>query len=360
MFSNEVFKVILRDLIQDGLDRGEVVPLHVDKMFHYTELENAIRYMGGGNHIGKIVIDMERRPSAVKPRFRTNGTHLITGGMGGFGMELGEWLVQCGAEKILLMGRNGITNLYQSHKFKKYPQLQYIAGDITDESSVASVFANHTMSGVWHLAMKLEDKLYNNMKPDDWTSVISVKEKGAELLDKFCPDDAFFVCWSSISSLFGNAGQTNYAQGNFRMEELCRRRRSAGKHGLAICWGAIDNIGYLAQENSKINQLMFIPQNIDDCLTDLHVLLKSADPVVSCYKLNPHFGAKDTAKVQTMLDHILMIVGFSRETVSTMDSKTTLQELGMDSLQSASVKQILKNNGKTFDNIYNVRICDLQ
>jgi hypothetical protein len=280
--------------------------------------------------------------------------------MGGFGMELGEWLVSCGADKVLLMGRNGITNLYQSQKFQKYPQFQYVAGDITDETSVASVFERFAISGVWHLAMKLEDKLYKNMSSDDWNSVMAVKEKGAELLDKFCPDNALFVCWSSISSLFGNAGQTNYAQGNFLMEEICRRRRSAGKHGLAICWGAIDNIGYLAQENSKINQLMFVPQNIDDCLTDLHQLVKSDNAVVSCYKLNPQFGAKDNTAEQTMLDQILAIVGFTRETVATMDTKTTLQELGMDSLQSASVKHILKNSGKTFENIYNVRICDLQ
>lgn len=356
MFSNDVYKVILRDLIQDGLDRGEIVPLHVDKMFHYTELESAIRYMGGGNHIGKIVIDMGKREAVVKPRFHTSGTHLITGGMGGFGMELGEWLVKCGAEKVLLMGRNGITNLYQQQKFKKYPQFQYVSGDITDEQSVSSVFNQHKVSGVWHLAMKLEDKLYKNMSHDDWTSVMDVKQRGAEILDKFCPDDALFVCWSSISSLFGNAGQTNYAQGNFMMEELCRKRKN---HGLAICWGAIGNIGYLAQENSKINQLMFIPQNIDDCLNDLHTLLKSDNSVVSCYKLNPQFGAKDNAAEQTMLDQVLAIIGFSKETIATMDNKTTLQELGMDSLQSASVKQILKNNGKTFENIYNVRICDL-
>lgn len=377
MFSNDRYKTILHSLLQDGIDRGEVVPLHIDRVFKQTELESAIRYMGSGNHIGKIVVDMDR-PAAVsaadsavvaaavsaaspspKPRFYTGGTHLITGGMGGFGIELGEWLIGCGAAKVLLMGRNGITNLYQQQKFKKYPQFKYVSGDITDESSVASVFEREAISGVWHLAMRLEDKLYNNMSSSDWTSVIDVKHKGATLLDRYCPEDALFVCWSSISSLFGNAGQTNYAQGNFMMEQICRRRKSSGKHGLAICWGAIDNIGYLAQENSKINQLMFVPQNIDDCLADLHELLGSKHAVVSCYKLNPKFGVDDAAEEQTMLEQILSILGLGTDSVSKMDEKTTLQQLGMDSLQSASVKQILKNNGKQFENIYNIRICDL-
>ena len=361
MFSHDKYKVILRDLVQSGLDRNEIVPLHVDKTFHYTELEQAIRYMGSGNHIGKIVVHMKGDATkATKPRFTTSGTHLITGGMGGFGMELGEWLVKCGAEKVLLMGRNGITNLYQSQKFAKYPQFEHVSGDITDEQSVSNVFSGRTIAGVWHLAMKLTDKLHKHMSSNDWHGVIDVKYKGAMLLDKYCSDDALFVCWSSISSLFGNAGQTNYAQGNFLMEELCRERRAKGKHGLAVCWGAIDNIGYLSQENSKINKLMFIPQNIDDCLNDLHTLLKTDKAVVSCYKLNPQFGEKDGTVVASLLDIVLAIVGFNQETIANMDDKTTLQELGMDSLQSASVKQIMKNKGKTFDNIYNVRICDLR
>jgi NADPH:quinone reductase-like Zn-dependent oxidoreductase/malonyl CoA-acyl carrier protein transacylase len=362
MFSHDTYKVVLRNLIQSGLDKGEIVPLNVDKVFHYTELEQAIRYMGGGNHIGKIVIKMKDdvpTPMDLKSRFHTTGTHLITGGMGGFGMELGEWLVKCGATKVLLMGRNGISNLYQSTKFKKYSQFEYVCGDITDEQSVASVFATYAVAGVWHLAMKLEDKLYANMSTDDWNSVINVKYNGAVHLDKYCPANALFVCWSSISSLFGNAGQTNYAQGNFLMEEVCRTRRANGKHGLSVCWGAIDNIGYLSQENAKINKLMFIPQNIDDCLNDLHAMLKTDEAVVSCYKLNPQFGEKDDASEATLLESVIFIIGFSKDAIANMDKNVTLQELGMDSLQSASVKQILKNNGKTFENIYNVRLCDL-
>jgi|LakMenEpi03Aug12_release.lakeMendotaPanAssembly.Ray.scaffolds.fasta_scaffold3799662_1 hypothetical protein len=35
--------------------------------------------------------------------------------MGGFGLELAELLVKCGAEKVLLLGRNGIT-VYKIYK----------------------------------------------------------------------------------------------------------------------------------------------------------------------------------------------------------------------------------------------------
>ena len=132
------------------------------------------------------------------------------------------------------------------------------------------------------------------------------------------------------------------------MEHICRWRRENGKHGLAICWGAIDNIGYLAQENSKINKLMFLPQNIDDCLNDLHTILSNNTSVVSCYKVNNSFKQKDDCG-KTLIDTIMDIIGITN--VDTIDKNTTLVDLGMDSLQSASVKSVLKKFGKEVKHI---------
>jgi fatty acid synthase len=350
---------VLQSLIQYGLDNNEIVPLNIDRMYHQSKLEDAIRYMGGGNHMGKIIVQMSKsEDDIIKPQFHTNGTHLITGGMGGFGLELADWLVARGAAKVLLMGRNGVTNLYQKRKLDNCV-IEYVKGDITNEEDVRRVFADNVIAGVWHLAMKLNDQLYTNLNETTWNDTISVKERGAEYLDKYCPEDALFVCWSSISSLFGNAGQTNYAHGNFMMERLCRERRNRNKHGLAICWGAIDNIGYLSQENSKINKLMFLPQNIDDCLNDLHQLMKSDASVVSCYKLNDAFNDVDSSKTETLLDAVLSIIGF--DNIDNIDKSTTLTDLGMDSLQSASVKGVLKKFGKDVKaiDVYKLRISDI-
>ena len=106
MFDHEYYKTILFELIQNGLNKHEIIPLHIDKEFHHSCLGDAIRYMGGGNHMGKIVIDMKPATTTqtdqqkIKPRFHTSGIHVITGGMGGFGMELASWLIERGADKI--------------------------------------------------------------------------------------------------------------------------------------------------------------------------------------------------------------------------------------------------------------------
>ena len=305
--------------------------------------------------------DCNNIQSSIKSRFITNGIHLITGGMGGFGMELAEWLLQCGANQVLLFGRTPISNLYQSQKFQKYKnKLIFIQGDVTNEKDISSIFITYNIMGIWHLAMKLEDKLYENMSNDSWENVINVKYLGAKLLNKYCKENTLFVCWSSISSLFGNPGQTNYSHGNYLMEQLCRERRNNKKHGLSICWGPIDNIGYLIQENSKINKLMFLPQNINDCLNDLHRLLQTNNSVISCYKLNPLFGKKeDSCNTDSLLKMVISIIGLNMNDIINLDKNITLQELGMDSLQSASIKNIIKSHGKEIKNIFNIKLSDL-
>jgi NADP-dependent 3-hydroxy acid dehydrogenase YdfG len=205
--------------------------------------------------------------------------------MGGFGLELAEWLVKCGAEKILLVGRNGIKNLYQKQQFEKYNNIfEYVYGDVTNEDHIKKIFTQYDIKGVWHLAMTLRDKLYNNINDEDWNTVVDTKYKGAILLDTYCPINALFVVWSSVSSLFGNPGQTSYAYSNYMIEEICRKRRENNKHGIAINWGPIDNIGYLNNDLNKLNNWIFKMQNIDSCLHDLHTILR-INKNVTCYKI---------------------------------------------------------------------------
>ena len=44
--------------------------------------------------------------------------YVVTGGLGGFGLELADWLIMRGGRKILLTSRRGITNGYQSSRLR--------------------------------------------------------------------------------------------------------------------------------------------------------------------------------------------------------------------------------------------------
>ena len=83
--------------------------------------------MSAGKHIGKVLIEIRRDegqiicpPSkmTVKAVCRTlcdpHQVYLITGGLGGFGIELAQWLINRGARKLVLTSRKGIRTGYQS------------------------------------------------------------------------------------------------------------------------------------------------------------------------------------------------------------------------------------------------------
>lgn len=82
--------------------------------------------MAAGKHIGKVVLEVqpEKAPSAPSeasplvqavPRLATHPhlVYLITGGLGGLGLELAGWLISRGAKKIVLTSRRGISTGYQ-------------------------------------------------------------------------------------------------------------------------------------------------------------------------------------------------------------------------------------------------------
>lgn len=44
--------------------------------------------------------------------------YVIVGGLGGFGLELADWLIMRGARKLVLTSRRGVSNGYQSTRLR--------------------------------------------------------------------------------------------------------------------------------------------------------------------------------------------------------------------------------------------------
>jgi epothilone polyketide synthase D len=81
--------------------------------------------------------------------------------------------------------------------------------------------------------------LIESLTPEIFSDVAEAKVTGAWNLHTATqgrPLD-FFVCFSSIASLWGSAAQAHYAAANHFLDMLCEHRRSLGQPGLAIGWG---------------------------------------------------------------------------------------------------------------------------
>src|SRR6266581_2330762 len=92
-------------LVRDGLARGVVQPLP-RIVFTHDAVEEAFRYLARGCDptTGKSLA----LPARPRMSFYPDKAYLVTGGLGGVGLELAQWLIERGARRLVLASRRGI------------------------------------------------------------------------------------------------------------------------------------------------------------------------------------------------------------------------------------------------------------
>ena len=119
-------KTKLLEMIQRDLDNGTITPLPTN-VFPANEIEKAFRFLASGKHIGKVVVKIRENdtddftyPVPIKSRLNCdpNMSYVIPGGLGGFGLELADWLVIRGARKLVLSSSRGVTKPYQAYRIR--------------------------------------------------------------------------------------------------------------------------------------------------------------------------------------------------------------------------------------------------
>lgn len=115
-----LFKTVY-NLIDKDVTSGIIKPLNTT-IFDANDIEEAFRFMANGKHIGKVLLKVRQNendtmslPLATINRVYCdpNQSFIIVGGLGGFGLELAEWLVLRGCKKLILSSSRGITNQNQ-------------------------------------------------------------------------------------------------------------------------------------------------------------------------------------------------------------------------------------------------------
>jgi NADPH:quinone reductase-like Zn-dependent oxidoreductase/thioesterase domain-containing protein/acyl carrier protein len=370
-------------LVEEGIRTGVVRPLKAT-VFNVDQIEEAFRFMAQGKHIGKVLVkvwdpkETNEQPIQItglpKVWFSPMQTYIITGGLGGFGLELAQWMVERGARRLILTSRSGVRTGYQTRKLRTLleefnAQVQVVPFDVKDEAECISLIKeaqkmsfDKKIGGIFHLAAVLEDGMFENQTAERFRRVSDVKYQGALNLDKFTriegvmDDSAYFVVFSSVTSGRGNFGQTNYGFANSGMERICEFRRRDGKHALAIQWGAIGDVGLIVESTfGGDNDTVVggtVPQRISSCLKTLeHLLLKSTEPrdsaiwstFVPAERMSSAGGFKSTPSQQqkSLVEMVANVLGL-KDVKQWRNEQMTLGEMGLDSLMSVEIKQILE------------------
>uniref|UniRef100_A0A8C0C2X1 Fatty acid synthase n=1 Tax=Buteo japonicus TaxID=224669 RepID=A0A8C0C2X1_9AVES len=358
------------ELLKKGIKDGVVKPLR-STVFNKEEVEAAFRFMAQGKHIGKVMIKVQEEekeyplrrsePVKISAISRTScpstKSYIITGGLGGFGLELAQWLVERGAQKLILTSRSGIRTGYQAKCVREWKalgiQVLVSTSDIgTLEGTqllIEEALQLGPVGGIFNLAVVLKDAMIENQTPELFWEVNKPKYSGTLHLDrvtrKKCPDLDYFVVFSSVSCGRGNAGQSNYGFANSTMERICEQRHHDGLPGLAIQWGAIGDVGILLKTmgNREIVVGGTIPQQISSCLEVLDIFLNQPHPVMSSFVLAEKVSVKTEGGSQRdLVEAVAHILGV--RDVSSLNAESSLADLGLDSLMGVEVRQTLERD----------------
>jgi len=258
--------------IRARVEDGTYYPLP-HRTFPMSRVVEAFRYMQQARHIGKVVVSIrEQNAAALPPTYapaalRPDGTYLISGGLGGFGLAAARWMVERGARHIVLAGRRGaatpeardaVAALREAGARVLVAQVD-VSQDEQVRELIGTVRASFPiLRGVIHAAMILEDHLVLQLNDELLTKALAPKVLGAWNLHEHTLGEPldFFVLFSSITSVFGNAGQGNYVAANAFLDNFAAFRRARGLPALAINWGGIADVGYVAQQAERGDRLL--------------------------------------------------------------------------------------------------------
>ena len=247
---------MLRQLMRD-FDSGALHPLprHI---FALPEATQAFRFMAQARQIGKIVVTQEVGLSGTGgDGLREDASYLITGGLGGLGLQVARWMAERGARHLALAGRSGpspeaeaaVAELTQAGV-----HVLVLSADVAQAGQIAAALEQIGISmpplrGVVHAAGILDDGIMLRQDWDSFARVLAPKVQGSWNLHaqtRHLPLD-FFVMFSSIAALWGNAGQSSYAAANAFMDALAHARRVQGLPALSINWAAWSQVGMAAR-----------------------------------------------------------------------------------------------------------------
>ncbi len=207
--------------------------------------EREVAFRGGVRLYPVLRKDTASRAGSIP--LRADATYLVTGGLGGLGLEVARWMVEQGARHLVLVGRRA-PSAPASEALRALEQagahVTVASVDISHEAEVARLLQrldtdSPPLRGIVHSAGVLDDGALPQQDLERFERVMAPKVAGAWNLHRLTegrPLD-FFVLFSSASAMLGSRGQANYAAANTFLDALAHERRARGLVAQSLDWG---------------------------------------------------------------------------------------------------------------------------
>ena len=250
---------VLREVMSQ-LSAGVLKPI-IHSRWPLAEAGAALDFMRSARHVGKIVLTA---PPLVSGRLRQDRTYLVTGGLGGIGCAVADWLADHGAGAIVLNGRRNPDAEAEAAidaLRRRGVRVEVELADATDPAAIDRMLERidatlPPLGGVIHSVGVLSDAALTNQTWASFERVLWPKILGAWHLHRATQnrDLDLFILFSSRVGVMGNPGQANHAAANAFLDQLAGHRRALGLPGQAIAWGAWSEIGEAAEQRERIER----------------------------------------------------------------------------------------------------------
>jgi epothilone polyketide synthase D len=200
----------------------------------------------------RLVPRLVRRPLEGDPiPVRSDATYLITGGFGSLGLEAARWLLAHGARDLVLVGRRGAATPEAQRAVVALEaagaRIRAVAANVADASAMSDLIDEirrgpSPLRGIFHAAGTATQIPIARLEPRDMADTLQSKVDGTWVLHRLTRGIAldFFICCSSIASVWGSRDLAAYAAANHFLDAFAHYRRASGLPALAVNWGPIE------------------------------------------------------------------------------------------------------------------------
>lgn len=262
--------------VMDCFAKGQLKPIRVDQVYNASSVVGAFRYMQQGKHIGKIALEIRNSMGQslvqdavymknASTKLDAASSYLLVGGLGGLGRSVSVWMVQKGARHLTFLSRNAGKGQHDEDFVREIESMgcsvQMVRGSVANHADVLRAVEGtpKPLKGIVQMSMVLRDQMFDAMSIEDWTDVTQPKVQGTWNLHDITSSKGlaldFFVLFSSLSGIIGQVGQANYASANSFLDAFVQYRTSRMLPCVSIGLGAMEDIGYLSNNQDLLRKM---------------------------------------------------------------------------------------------------------
>ena len=284
-------------------DRNEVNAAHILQEIWTARRDREVAYRHGQRLVPRLEKVNFGHEEKQEIPFKHGGMYLLSGGLGGIGVEIAKYLLKHYQARLLLVGRTPLPerSTWDNHvdhtdavsqRLKAYLSLEQLGGEIVYESvdicnqaqlqqvvERTSLRWRCELNGVIHLAGIVQEKMLLEETRSSVAAVLRPKVLGTWVLSQLLKDkpNSIFISSSSANSFFGGTTVGAYAAANSFLDCFSHYHRAQQLlQSYCFAWSMWDEVGisrsYQMKQLSRLQGYQTIQptQGLQSLLVGLH------------------------------------------------------------------------------------------